>query len=339
MKDVRKDAVLATGYRNVVGFSNYKMPKISDGKYVGYDAIRVYVKQKLPENRLRTTDLLPKTINGYAVDVVEIGEIYAVPPTIKDVGRREVVRPLVSGIGGGNWTITTGTIGVPATYTDGMDYMMTNAHVGTPDPSKEPLSEEEKRFVQPGKYDGGILSNKVGNYFWHDRIIPNDSISNCPLGGMWAGIGNAFAKAVGAETRFKIYVEGKNYQDLSAIKLDDGIDFDITRTYDFDIADYDLCARIFAGSNTASILCKLDYQLASGFIPVVPYVDSTKFGVGAQLRKSGRTTFDTDGTPTDMSATLTINYGNYYATQNDVIVTSHMCDGGDSGSDVWINLD
>ena len=319
-----------SGIRNVIGFSNYLMPNKD------VESIRVYVTRKVTENQLRIVDLLPSSIDDIDVDVIEIGEIYAVPPVL-DVGRREVVRPLVSGISVGNEAITAGTQGVPAEYLDGNIYGMSNAHVYTPDPSLETFSQT--REYQPGPYDGGSPDNKIGEYFWHDRIIPDDLVSLCPLATGYAGFGNAVARLVRARTRFKIYVEGENNQDLAACKLDDGIVFDITKTYDFDISDYDLCSRIFAGSDRTSILCKMDYQLQSGFEPVVPYVTSQDLGMGAEVRKSGRTTFDTTGTITDMSSTLTVNYGNYYATLKDVIMTTNMCSGGDSGSDVWIKYD
>lgn len=334
-EDVTKYAAQVLGYRNVIGFSSVPMPKEKGGVITEEDALRIYVSEKVDLNQLRDEDILPMAVEDFPVDVVRIGYVYAVPPTL-GTGRRDVIRPLVSGLSVGNWAITAGTQGTLARYTDNNIYAMSNAHVYTPDPSKEPNEVTEKRIIQPGKHDGGTLSNKVGEYFWHDRIYASSGPSTCPVSNSTAWTLNSIARLLGRKSRFSVYVEGDNHQDLAAMKLDEGIEFDFTKTYDFPLDDYDLTSRIFAGSDSHSILCKLDYQLASGFTPIVSY--TTNLMLGDTVRKSGRTTYDTTGIITDLNAVISINYGNFIAVQKDVVVTTHMCSGGDSGSDVFKEL-
>ena len=48
-----------------------------EGKKTNELCLVVYVKEKKPENKLRKRDIIPKTIEGIPVDVVESGEIRA----------------------------------------------------------------------------------------------------------------------------------------------------------------------------------------------------------------------------------------------------------------------
>jgi hypothetical protein len=310
---------------NAIGYSNTLQKKISNGKVTEQDSIRIYVPYKIPKNQLPDRLILPECVDGVAVDVVEIGEVVAL-----NEARRDLVRPLCSGISVGNWAITAGTLGVPSEK-DGKLYIMSNAHVFTDDPSKEVSGE--KRIVQPAKYDGGTLDNIVAEYVWHDRIYPNGTEpSTCIVAKGYAEIGNIISSLFNRKSKLRAYVDGYNYQDCSAAKLVDGINFDCTKTFDFDISKYNLIGRLFAGSNLCTIICKMKYQVNVGFKPVVPWKDEP---TGSIVRKSGRTTFDTEGEISDMSATISVNYGNFSAKIRDVIITSDMSAGGDSGSDVW----
>lgn len=334
MVNVTKIAEQSMKYRNVVGYSMKPQARLRAGNLCENDVIRIYVSKKLPLNELRTKDILPKELDGYAVDVVEIGEVYAIPPTICTTDRRQVVRPLVSGISVGNEAITAGTLGTLASYRDGSLYAMTNAHVGCDDPSHE--TSDYKRILQPGKYDGGDINNPdhiIGEYAWHERIYPISMESFCPVSNAAIKIMNTFA-SLHWRTRFTTYVAGKNYQDLCAIKLKDGLVFDTSKTFDFPLTDYALAARVFAGSDQVGIACKIKYQLEAGYQPIVRYTQDLT--VGDVLRKSGRTSYDTTATITDTSAAVNVSYGNFSALVEDVIITTNtLCQGGDSGSDCW----
>lgn len=330
MNKIDKIGISAMGYKNVIGYSSAIKPKIRNNIVTEDKAIRIYVTKKEPINQLRRDEIIPCTLGDYPVDIVEIGCINALSTPDP---RRTHVRPLISGSSVGNYAITAGTLGIPAKYTDGNLYAMSNAHVFHENPSSD-TAPYEKRIVQPGAYDGGIAtSDMIGEYFWHQRIFGNEEVSDCPVANTIQKILNKGFELGGAKTRFTTYVSGTNHQDLAACKLLDGIEFDTSKTWDFPLNDCELVARIFAGGSGTSVSCKVQYQLDAGFLPVLRY--STDIKEGDVLIKSGRTSGFTQGTITDIDANVIVDYGNFTALHQDVIFTSPMCEGGDSGSDVW----
>ena len=322
--------------KNVNGHSEFLMPKITDGVIDKTEkVIRIYVTKKQPLAELHDSWILPQSLGDVPVDIVEIGEVFAyVDPVPKD-GRHEQVRPLMSGISVGHVSITAGTLGHLAKYTDGNIYATSNAHVLTPDPSLEGSRFADKRIMQPGKYDDPTIAlNGVGEYFWHERIFPVGQESKCTTANFVMNTLNSISSMFGRKSRFYTYVSGTNYHDFAAFKIKDGIGYDQTKTYDFDLSDYTLCARLFAGNSATSILCKTKYELLAGFTPEVPYVKAPTFMT--EVRKSGRTTGDTTGKVLDPSGSITVNYGSFQALIRDVVITGDMSAGGDSGSDIWM---
>lgn len=332
-ENVSNLASQVVGYKNVIGFSNFLQPRETDGVLDHKDeVIRVYVQKKERLEDLYDSWVLPSAIEDIPIDVVNINEVFAFAPAIGNDGRRDKVRPLMSGISVGHVGITAGTLGVPAEK-DGVIYDCSNAHVLTPDPSKTAFIDQ--RILQPGKYDDNVIADKtVGRYYWHERIFPEGEGSACPVARSVVWTLNTASKILGRRSRFNTYVYGENYQDFAVYLRSEGIAFDITKTWDFDLTDYLLRARVFAGSSTRTIFCKLKYQLQAGYEPVVPYL-SQDLQEGDVVRKSGRTTGDTQGSVFDSSATIRVNYGNFVAVIKDTVIASDMSAGGDSGSDIW----
>lgn len=62
-----EDALLAYSNVNAVGI----------GEKAGRSVIKVMVVRKLPESDLQPDQILPKELEGYALDVEEIGEVSA----------------------------------------------------------------------------------------------------------------------------------------------------------------------------------------------------------------------------------------------------------------------
>lgn len=324
---------------NVNGHSEVLVPRIRDGKFDTSEyVIRVYVEKKVPLSELHESQIIPESVNDVPIDVEVIGKVDAYLSPIPKDGRHQQVRPMMSGISVGHFSITAGTLGHLAKYTDGNIYATSNAHVLTPDPSFEANRFTDGRIVQPGRYDDGNLAlNHVGEYFWHERIFPVGQESKCVTANFVMNTLNGISSVLGRRSRFYTYVSGTNYQDFAAFKIKDGIGYNQQKTFDFDLDGYTLCSRLFAGSTTRSILCKTKYQVASGFVPQVPYINEPKFM--DEVRKSGRTTGDTTGTVMDVNAAINVNYGNFTATIRDCVVTTDMSAGGDSGSDIWIKTE
>ena len=50
---------------------------VAIGEKAGKDVIKVYVTHKVPESELRPEDIIPKTLDGYQIDVEESGVVSA----------------------------------------------------------------------------------------------------------------------------------------------------------------------------------------------------------------------------------------------------------------------
>lgn len=318
-------------YKNVVGYSGKLRPRNDLDK--NNSCLRVYVTEKVPLSVLRTNEIIPSSIEDIPTDIFAIGRPTIGTPT--NIGRRDIVRPLLSGVSVGNWSITAGTLG-RAVKKGSKEYLPSNAHVFTDGSNKEVSGED--RIVQPGKYDNGTLENLIGHYVWHDRIFPISEQSDCTVPEAVVKSFNILAKLAGRRSRLSSYVSGINHQDFSVMEVLENIGYNVDRTYDFDLEGYAFALRLFAGSNKVTIGCKERYQREAGYIPVDGFpVHEVK--IGDLLRKSGRTTFDTNGKVRDDGAIVAVNYGNFMALQRDVVLLDYMSAGGDSGSDMYFSLE
>jgi hypothetical protein len=198
-------------------------------------------------------------------------------------------------------------------------------------------------IVQPGKYDGGVLENKIGQYAWHFPLASDAPTipSTCPVAKVVLSALNTAYTAVGRKTRFTTYVKMDNNSkqlslntlDYAVAKLDSDIETEL-KTFDFEVINkYKLVGKLFAGSDDATIAFKVKYQIANGYTPYK--VEIAEAMLGDTIRKSGRTTGDTTGTVTDTSAIMKVSYGNFNALFDDVLILSPMSAGGDSGSTMW----
>jgi hypothetical protein len=127
--------------------------KIVKGKRTEEVCIRVYVRKKLPKQELRPEEILPESIEGIPVDVIESRpELLqgGSEPPVEEHRRRRY--PLVGGISIGNLTLGgLGTLGVSVfDNVSGEDMILSNWHVlcGRPDCAVgEPI-------IQPGTGGG-----------------------------------------------------------------------------------------------------------------------------------------------------------------------------------------
>jgi hypothetical protein len=129
--------------------------KLVDGQRTNEVCVRVYVRRKLPEAQLQTTELLPRTLDGVTVDVVE-GEFTFMqgdaPPLPLEQRVTRHFPFLTPGVSVGGLRVTAGTLGT-AVYDvmGGGQMLLSNWHVlcGSPD------CVQGEEIVQPGVFDGG----------------------------------------------------------------------------------------------------------------------------------------------------------------------------------------
>jgi hypothetical protein len=158
--------------KNVVGVGvGYKEIK---GKQTDEIAVKVYVRKKEPKSVIGAQDIIPEllgTAGKVKTDVVEIGEVNALPAEIPkpsfwekinplSLNRKGKFRPIVPGVSVGNKAITAGTVGAVCKWA-GKQVLLSNAHVFCESPFND-ISKQETEIWQPGPYDNGTPADKVG---------------------------------------------------------------------------------------------------------------------------------------------------------------------------------
>ena len=144
VKEVSKGNLMAM--QNVVGVGvGYK---IKAGKKTGDYALVVLVSQKLPLAAIAPHAVLPKSVSGVQVDVIEVGELRAFQT------RTSRWRPAPGGISLGHYKVTAGTFGAVVRDRDSGDRLiLSNNHVIANSNDAEPGDA----ILQPGPIDGGSL--------------------------------------------------------------------------------------------------------------------------------------------------------------------------------------
>ena len=195
---------------NVQGFG--KGIKCTRGKDTRKNAIVVFVSKKVPEKNLDKDDIVPKKIDGFETDVVEIGEVKPLRTTEH--------RPAPGGVSIGHYNITAGTLGMTIEDQQGFRFILSNNHV---------LSDVNKGkfgdlIFQPGPLDGGTKKNTIGTL---TRFVPIKMLddypeeSECPVAKVIKFTFNKFAEALGRKTRMSAYIPNANLVDCALASATD----------------------------------------------------------------------------------------------------------------------
>ena len=314
------------GKRNIVGISKKLRRRVKDGKEVEEEVIRIYVSRKLDPSALDVKDLIPRQIDGIPTDVVEIGEIKAL--NLYPLAHVTRIRPLVAGVSIGNWAITAGTLGWFFKGSGGREMLGSNAHVFAEDPLRQ--FSGEKRIVQPGRYDGGsVPEDVVATYHWHKPLAG----SGCVLSNTVADLLNGVSSLLGRLTRFELTLAEKAKIDFAVAEPTVNYELKLHTAVEWD----GFVGLGFAGSDQASFFCKAEHIEAEGWTPIEKSIESVD--VGDTIYKIGRTTEYTSGQVLDDSAYGRVNYGDLrFVEFDDVILTTAMLEGGDSGDAGWKTL-
>ena len=157
-------------------------------------SIVVGVTKKLPEVLLKHEDIVPKEIEGFKTDVVEVGKIEL------QVLDDRVRKP---GYSIGHVEITAGTLGC-VVKKDGQDVLLSNAHVFTPDATAL-VRAENTNIVQPGVYDGGRMPDDYAAFLQeYVRVIPSIFPSECPVSNGTVKILNRISSIFGRQSVFRV---------------------------------------------------------------------------------------------------------------------------------------
>lgn len=314
------------GKKNVIGYSKTLRKRIKKGKEVEEEVIRIYVSKKVELPALDHRDLIPSEIDGIPTDIIEIGEIKAL--NLHPLAHVTRVRPLVAGVSIGNWAITAGTLGWFFKDGKGREMLGSNAHVFAEDPLKS--FSFEKRIIQPGRYDQGTVPEDiVGRYYWHQPL----GGSECTLSNAIATFLNGASSLLGRKTLFELTLTDKAKIDFAVA--------DPTVEYELELYTAEewegFIGLGFAGSTQASFFCKAEHIRAVGWTPIDKAIRPV--AVGETIHKIGRTSEYTSGQVIDDSAYGRVSYGGLnYVEFDDVILTTAMLEGGDSGDSAWKSI-
>jgi hypothetical protein len=202
--------------KNVRGLGYGDMYK--DGKFRG-KGIVVTVGKKVASTVLKKSDLIPKQLEGQDVDVVQVGNLKALPKKKEDtssqaVDRKKKHRPFPMGVSIGHKDITAGTAGC-LVYKNDKVYVLSNNHVL----ANCNDCEIGDAILQPGKYDGGTLDDKAGVL---SDFVPIKYVGGgggdipCPISEVITRTLNLICRAIGSGVNFN-YVK----QDLMPENLVD----------------------------------------------------------------------------------------------------------------------
>ena len=309
---------------NVIGYSKNLQKKVSYGKTTEVPCIRIYVRKKKDLSILRSSDIIPMSIEGIITDVVEIGDIKAL-----QVDKTTRWRPVELGLSIGNWNITAGSLGMLFKKIGSEQiYAGSNSHVLSERPDYKPEEILEKRILQPGSYhQGKTEDNIVGTYFWHKRILPV-GLENCKIGGGLSRILNFFLRVFNRRGRFKYESDTSNHIDFAVyIPTVEHI----LKVSDDSLTNEPFIGLLFAGSDSSGIICKSKYIEQEGFIPMV---QSTEVQEGDKVKGcSFWCSFQTK--VLDSSGVVTVSYGDFQAAFEDIIIVENengIIKGGWSGS-------
>lgn len=151
---------------NVVGVGTGLREK--GGKNTGEKSIIVFVTKKIAPHKLDSAALVPRTMRGKRVDVIEIGEVRLMeraallsqeddegPPSGGDRLIRR--RPAPGGVSIGHYKVTAGTLGCAVKDLEtGERFILSNNHVlANSSNGKDGRASAGDPILQPGSYDGG----------------------------------------------------------------------------------------------------------------------------------------------------------------------------------------
>jgi len=278
---------------HVVGIGFGKKEK--NGKRLDEEAIIVLVDKKVPEQSLQSKNVIPREMENYKTDVIEIGEIQ-----FQDL-RTEKMRPAQPGISIGHYKISAGTFGaVVKDKKTGQPMILSNNHVlANISNGKDGRSKKGDPILQPGSYDKGKRPGDVIGYL--ERFVPidrKDGGNICPI-----------ARAAGKITNAIIKVFKPDYTIKFVKKAEDNL------------VD---CALARPADNSL---------IKSDILGIGNVTGNTEPEPGMKVRKSGRTTGVTSGNVRVVGATVEVQLSQEEsAIFTDQFITEPMSESGDSGS-------
>lgn len=170
--------------------------KVSAGQRTSDLAIVCSVTRKLAVSELSSADVVPRTLDGIATDVVETGKIRAFQ------SHTARLRPAPGGVSIGHRDITAGTLGCLVKKAN-QTFILSNNHVLAD-------SNDARRgdpILQPGPIDGGRFpADHIADLedFVPIQFLQPEPPSQCPTARAVIAILNGICAAIASQTRYQI---------------------------------------------------------------------------------------------------------------------------------------
>jgi hypothetical protein len=261
--------------------------KVSGGVVTNELAITISVSKKVASAQLAASDIIPKLLGSIRTDVVETGVFKAFQDP------KQKMRPARPGVSIGHYNITAGTFG--CLVKRGSDvFILSNNHV-LADVNKAQLGDA---ILQPGKYDGGTLADKIAELVEYIPIEFGTGDGGGTQPGGCLGLIASLLKGPGQQAASGPNQPGANHVDCA-----------IAKPLSPDLV-------------TPEIL-QIGKPTGVGTVTL-----------GTAVQKFGRTTNYTQGNIIQVDVTATVDYDGPTAVFQGQLMAGAMSQGGDSGSAV-----
>ncbi len=215
VKERHKELILAKP--NVVGVgTGFKETR---GRTTDKLCVVAMVRQKVPRAGLRPVSLVPSELDGVRTDVIQVGELRALP------ARTDRMRPVPSGVSLGHYKVTAGTLGcIVRDQATGTRLLLSNNHI-LANSNDAKLGDP---ILQPGPLDGGrVARDMVATLERFCAIQFSTEPATCDLASGYASVGNALAKLIGSKHRVMVYRSdpgASNRVDAATARPVDGVE-------------------------------------------------------------------------------------------------------------------
>ncbi|NLZ32131.1 MAG: hypothetical protein GX890_03415 [Firmicutes bacterium] len=200
---------------NVVGVGVGYREK--DGRITDEQAILVFVTKKVAPQKLNGSEMVPRSLRGQRVDVIEIGEVRLLEDQEEEESplpgdsRLKRWRPAPGGVSVGHYKITAGTLGCavkdPAT---GERFILSNNHVLANSSSGEDgRASVGDPVLQPGPYDGGRPEgDTIAPLARFIPLRPTMISPRCSMARRWESLANRLLTVL--RPSYRLYLQKSN---------------------------------------------------------------------------------------------------------------------------------
>jgi len=319
------------------------------GKFVIYT---VHEPSESEKHILAATVALYSTYDAKDVEFVTLGQpIRALGLGLfRETGnpKAQIQEELRPGISVGHEDITAGTLG-QIVEINGEPYILSNAHVLTPNPFLPPEKIVHRRIIQPGPYDINFDEDMyddltVAEYTKHVKLHDVwEEPPECPIS---QAINWLYAKLGRISRLYTVTLS--NRIDAAIARIYKGVVWSPESFGGLPSDDMRLVGLLFAGNDSIVVGCKIVKYLSELDPRIEFYVDIVEdVGIRDKVAKDGRTTCCTvwsEDKPYEViepSASVVVNYGHGYVAWFEDVFFVRNYQGtfgqpGDSGSPIFV---